>query len=146
MKKLLLLTITLALAVMCLIAGRGTAYADVLDGDSNTVLLAPSSVCSDGDILAVADNVDGGTILHLFSSDGLKSLNVSGETQKSVFRAEKFICFKRIKSSSAPPTTDNARTLSFRRECATSTWTENVFIFGSGRETWTEFISKSLTT
>ena len=48
MKKLLLLTITLALAVMCLIAGRGTAYADVLDGDSNTVLLAPSSVCSDG--------------------------------------------------------------------------------------------------
>ena len=82
MKKLLLLTITLALAVMCLIAGRGTAYADVLDGDSNTVLLAPSSVCSDGDVLAVADNVDGGTILHLFSSDGLKSLNVSGETQK----------------------------------------------------------------
>ena len=76
MKKLLLLTITLALAVMCLIAGRGTAYADVLDGDSNTVLLAPSSVCSDGDVLAVADNVDGGTILHLFSSDGLKSLNV----------------------------------------------------------------------
>ena len=146
MKKLLLLTITLALAVMCLIAGRGTAYADVLDGDSNTVLLAPSSVCSDGDILAVADNVDGGTILHLFSSDGLKSLNVSGETQKIRISGGKIYLLQKNKIIVCTPDDGHARTLSFRRECATSTWTENVFIFGSGRETWTEFISKSLTT
>lgn len=82
MKKLLLLTLTLAMAAACLLVGNVTANADALTDGGNTVLLAPSSVCADKDALVVADNVDRGTILHIFSSDGLKSLNVSGETSK----------------------------------------------------------------
>lgn len=82
MKKLLLLTLTLAMAAACLLVGNATANADALTDGGNTVLLAPSSICADKDALVVADNVDGGTILHIFSSEGLKSLNVSGETSK----------------------------------------------------------------
>lgn len=82
MKKIFLFTLTLAIAIICLLAGQNTANADALTDGNNTVLLAPASISADKNALVVADNVDGGTILHIFTPQGLKSLNVDGTTSK----------------------------------------------------------------